>query len=728
MKDAPGTSKSPATPSANGIIRFGNFEVDPSAGELRRGGLRIKLGGQPFDVLVTLLQKPGQVVTREELHDKLWAQDTFVDFEHGLNKAINKVREALGDDADNPRFVETLPRRGYRFLAAVTRADAANSRGIPDTAVGAGQEPALSAPPAGHHWTRFSIWSAPLLAVLLMGIFIGLRTERLPRVKHYTQLTNDGLKKNATVASALATDGSRVYFWEQDGQQGLIAQVSVAGGSVSTLASFQNVRFSTLDYSAATSELLFSFDFQTPLWALRVPEGSARRRIGDFVVDDGSWAPDGQFIAFSSLNKLMVAKADGSQPRVLATSQDSRIEDSGIEYPRWSPDGKRLRFNINSDSGQRSIWEVAADGTNLHPLFTDWISRNDSGGSWTPDSKYFVYNSVLPSGHSSIFAIRQQSWIFDSRKPVELTPGPLSFSAPLMSTDGKKIFAIGFLDQGELVRHDSKTNTWVPYLSGISAAGVDFSRDSQWVTYVLVPEGTLWRSRVGGGERMQLTVPPMRAGLPRWSPDGNRIVFLGLRPGGQWTPYLVSANGGQPEQLVPEKKMYSDPTWSADGKRIVFGEGAVSPKGIHVVDVESRQVSDLPGSAGLFSPRWSPEGRLIIALTGVDESLQGPQKLMIFDLSTEKWREWSEESESGFNYPAFSRDGRYVYFSDVGAATFFRLRWGDKKPEPVAKIDAPGGMKQTDLWYWSGLTPDDSPLFLRDNSAREIYALDVDFP
>jgi len=122
MKEVLGTSKPSQTPSANSIIRFGNFEVDTRAGELRRGGLKVKLGGQPLDVLVTLLEKSGQVVTREELHEKLWSQDTFVDFEHGLNKAINKVREALGDDADNPRFVETLPRRGYRFLAPVTKA------------------------------------------------------------------------------------------------------------------------------------------------------------------------------------------------------------------------------------------------------------------------------------------------------------------------------------------------------------------------------------------------------------------------------------------------------------------------------------------------------------------------------------------------------------------------------------------------------------------------------
>ena len=117
----------PASPSPNGhsprqaneVLRFGSYEVDIRAGELRKDGIRIKLHGQPFDVLTLLLQRPGEVVTREELQQKLWASDTFVDFEHGLNKAINRVREALGDNADNPRFIETLPRRGYRFLAPV---------------------------------------------------------------------------------------------------------------------------------------------------------------------------------------------------------------------------------------------------------------------------------------------------------------------------------------------------------------------------------------------------------------------------------------------------------------------------------------------------------------------------------------------------------------------------------------------------------------------------------
>src|SRR5713101_5455359 len=113
--------------SSQQILRFGTFEVNPRSGELRKGGVRIKLHGQPFEVLAMLLERPGQVVTREELRLRLWPTDTFVNFDHGVNTAINKLREALGDSADNPRFVETLPRRGYRLVAGVEGQDRATA-------------------------------------------------------------------------------------------------------------------------------------------------------------------------------------------------------------------------------------------------------------------------------------------------------------------------------------------------------------------------------------------------------------------------------------------------------------------------------------------------------------------------------------------------------------------------------------------------------------------------
>src|SRR5215467_1532968 len=105
--------------AANGVIRFGIFDVDLRAGQLRRNGVKVRLQEQPFQVLAILLERPGEVVTREDLHARLWPADTFVDFDHGLNAAVKRLRDALGDSADNPRFVETLARRGYRFLAPV---------------------------------------------------------------------------------------------------------------------------------------------------------------------------------------------------------------------------------------------------------------------------------------------------------------------------------------------------------------------------------------------------------------------------------------------------------------------------------------------------------------------------------------------------------------------------------------------------------------------------------
>ncbi len=174
------------------------------SGELRRGGLKVKLSGQPFEVLVTLLEKSGQVVTREELHQKLWAQDTFVDFEHGLNKAINKVRDALGDDADNPRFIETLPRRGYRFLPPLMTSAPAEAPAVGQ--VTARQPPTASAllGAGTPRWStnRRKLWAvglAGLCAFLAVGFywFTHASSMRPPRVLRYRQLTADRQIKGA---------------------------------------------------------------------------------------------------------------------------------------------------------------------------------------------------------------------------------------------------------------------------------------------------------------------------------------------------------------------------------------------------------------------------------------------------------------------------------------------------------------------------------------------------
>ena len=197
------------------LVRFGIFEVDLQAGELRKAGLRLKLTGQPFQVLAILLERPGDVVTREELQKRLWP-DTFVDVDHNLNTAINKIREVLGDSAESPRFVETLPRRGYRFIGAINhenasasgQADLARLNG--DTTSGKTATVDAVAPVASGKFRWFGVLAAVLVILAIATTFVWLRLPQIPpRVLATTQLTKDGVPKDG-----LLTDGSRLYIGE----------------------------------------------------------------------------------------------------------------------------------------------------------------------------------------------------------------------------------------------------------------------------------------------------------------------------------------------------------------------------------------------------------------------------------------------------------------------------------------------------------------------------------
>ena len=176
-------------------------------------------------------------------------------------------------------------------------------------------------------------------------------------------------------------------------------------------------------------------------------------------------------------------------------------------------------------------------------------------GNWTPDGKYFIFQSDH-DGKTQIWAMPEKGRLVPQNRPepTQLTTGPLSYSPPFPVVDGKRIFAVGSQPRGELVRFNKKTQQFEPYLSGISADSVDFSRDGQWVAYVTYPEGNLWRSKADGSERLQLTFAPMQVLLPRWSPDQKQIVFTGFVPGKPGRNYMVSANGGVPQPVLPEEQ------------------------------------------------------------------------------------------------------------------------------------------------------------------------------
>jgi Tol biopolymer transport system component len=292
----------------------------------------------------------------------------------------------------------------------------------------------------------------------------------------------------------------------------------------------------------------------------------------------------------------------------------------------------------------------------------------------------------------------------------------MNFYSPLPAKDGKRLYIIGDQPRGEIVRYDSKTQQFVSYFSGISAELLNFSKDGEWVAYVSFPDECLWRSRMDGSQRLQLTFPPMRSHLPRWSPDGKQIAFPALVPGKDWKIHLVSSEGGITQPVMSEEQREIDVNWSPDGKSLVFG---VNRHTIRLLDLKSRQISTLPGSEGLFSPVWSPDGRYIAAMP------TDSQKLMLFDFTT---RKWTELLQTSVGYMSWSKDGKAIYFDRPGGTNpaMYRVRISDGKLEQLFSLK--NVRLVGSIGAWSGLSPDGSILMTRDAGTQEIYALDWEAP
>ena len=569
--------------------------------------------------------------------------------------------------------------------------------------------------------SRWWIWAATLVIAVaaILGI-IWLRTPLPPlRILATKQLTHDSVQK-----ARLMTDGSRIYFAESLGPSYHLAQVSVAGGEVAVIKSGILPYFLS-SISPDSSELLVTQNnpqINDPIWAIQLPVGSPRR-IADLTGHDPAWAPDGRLL-FGRGNDIWIAEHDGGYPRKLITTPD---------LPgafQFSPDGIHFRFSLgNLTTSISSLWEARLDGTGLHDILPGWNKPPaECCGKWTPDGKYFVFLSTHNNA-SNVWVLPEKASFGRtvSQVPMQLTTGPLQIYDVLPARNGKQLFVIGTQLNGELVKFDMKTSQFVPVLGGISAGDVDYSRDGSWITYVLYPEGTLWRSRVDGSERQQLTHPPMQAALAHWSPDGRQIAFSATLPGKPWRVFVISVDGGSPQPISSSEESQTDPTWSADGQTIAFGHTAQEEGDksyIGMFNVKSRQITRLAGSEGTFGPRWSPDGKYIVALPDDNSSLK------LYDAQAMTWKKLLQRPDL-VGYITWSQDSTSIYFDTLVTEqpAFYRLRVRDGKLDRIVDLKSyrlfpipfgPGS--------WSGLAPGDTPLFVRDISTSEIYAFDVDFP
>ena len=623
-----------------------------------------------------------------------------LDLERIIGKALEKDREVRYQSARDMRADLTRLKR-----------DAASGRVSSPSRV--------AAPRRRTRWVLAGLGLTVALGGLAVAVAVWRASPPLqPRIIGSQQITNDRFFKGAIV-----TDGSRLYFSAHHNSsradEQFVAQVATTGGETVMLPpGIAEI----LDISPNGTELLVAMrrdiEAEADLW-VRPVLGGTPRRLGDLRTGNpsfgGAWSPDGERIVYAQGSALHLARSDGTESRTLATTGGPPSS------PRWSPDGTRIRYFVaDLKTHKDAFWEVNADGTNPKEVLPGWKGAyHPCCGAWTPDGRYFVFAGGRPGWpERNLWALPEQRGLLQQGRaePVQLTFGPLSFSAPVPSRDGKRLFAVGTQHKGELVRFDARSGQFVPYLSGLSAQWVAWSKDASWVVYTTIPDGDLWRSRADGTERLLLTLPPLYAVEPQWSPDGQQIAFVGTTVGSDLRIYTVPAAGGTPRRATTGDLSELDPCWSSDGRRLLFGSfgPSTSPNPvIHVLDVPTGKVSELPGSQGLFAPRCSPDGRHVAALSS------DSRRLLLFDVGLGKW---TELYKGALEYPVWSRDGRHVYFD--AATEVKRVRIDDGHVEMVARVT--GFIRGA--WNWVGLAPDDSPLIVRDVGTEEIYALDWDAP
>jgi eukaryotic-like serine/threonine-protein kinase len=557
-----------------------------------------------------------------------------------------------------------------------------------------------------HRRGKVLVWSLGVVAVLTLAAaayLVMARQNNVPelRVSQYTQITHDGYAKQLK-----GTDGNRLYF-DQDQPQP-IGQVAISGGEIAPVpVAVPEPRL--VDVSPDGSAFLVAsftggLKKAYPLWSVRILGGSARH-LADVV--DAAWSTDGNTVAYSTgEGYIHLIQSDGAEDRRLASIG------SLLTSLCWSPDGKTIRFTKD-----QALWEMSSGGSNLHRVLPAWPADQDDG-HWAEDGRFFFVSS------GQIWAMDERRLLFrrSSDRPLPLTSGPIRWNSPIPGKDGKTIFASGVTPRGELIRFDSQSRQFQPFLAGISADSVSFSRDGKSVAYVSYPDGILWRANGDGSSRTQLTDGTFYPRLPIWSPDDTQILFMtSPQHGGTTRAYMVSSQGGTPQLLLPgEAGPETDPSWSPDGRKVAFStsrEAGDDPKSvIRILELDGNHVTTLPGSVGMFSPRWSPDGHSILTLNPKSIGLN------IFDVRTQRW---STPYRGPAGFPRWSRDSHSIYFLGLPYNPgVFRIPVTGGDAERITDLN---GVHYTGYYgVWFGLDPTDAPLLLRDIGTSDIYALKLE--
>ena len=642
----------------SGLIRFGSFELDPASGELRKTGARGKLQEQPFQVLRALVERPGEVVTREELHERLWPGDTFVEFDDGLNTAVRKIRQALGDAADNPRFVETLPKRGYRFIAPVRLPQGSSSEpGEPPHAPRSETHRADSKRRIG--WYAFGALAAvAAVAGAWTGMFGPDGPEPTAEPMRAVPLTSyPGVEKTA----GLSPDGRQVAFsWDGEGRDNFDIYVQQIGSGNLPI---RLTTHADHDLSPAWSPdgrfLVFArTSYESPAWTalpmvteyeifLMPAIGGPTRKVAETSYPKTAWPPDGQGIIGSARPSpeqppaLFVFPTDGSERRQLTWPPSEALY--GDVDPAVSPDGRSLAFyrRVGARSGPLLTLDMSKDSV-PRGAATEWNrSGRSKAAAWAPN------------GRDLIVVNRQRSFLAD--RLVRLSPeepdiprplaiGTMAATDPAIAAKANRLVFTQFqwnVNLAALRRTGAADGSWRtdPFPSSTRVEdSPHYSPDGKRIVFDSDRSGTqsLWVSDADGANaRLLHTFGFESAGSPRWSPDGRRVAF-DSRAAGTFDIYVINAGGGEPLRLTEDSAFDHMPRWSPDGEWVYFTSNRAGGWEIWKISAAGGEPLQVTRRGGTL-PFASPDGEYVYYLK--DDNLPLFQHSQLWRMPTARGQE-----------------------------------------------------------------------------------------
>ena len=512
----------------------------------------------------------------------------------------------------------------------------------------------------------------------------------------------------------MAMDGDRVLTSVMVNGRPRLSAIDVDTGEVHGIEVPDEISSNSLtDISKDGSRLLLrsqqSTESEQPLWVVPSVGGSGRRVQG-VLAHDAAWMPDGNGILYATGDELAEIGPNDS------STVYARLPGRAF-WLRWSPDGKLLRFTLfDPVTHAAALWEIAI-GSHTPRLVSLPEFKHSSAccGVWLPDGQSYIFQS-----NDNLWELKG---LGRNATLLQLTNGPLRSLSPVAARNGSRIFFVGLEPPSGLQKFDPERKEFRSAPAFLADANrVDFSRDGKWVAWTDIHE-KLWRAHIDGSDKVRLTSDALEVFLAQWSPDGKRLAVMARKAGGVWQIYLVDASGGKTEALLDETRNTADPGWSSDGESLVFGRepdlmGKESgPHTLKILNLSTRQMEEIPNSENLFSPRWSPDGRWIVALT-LDQ-----KTVALYDVARRRWQRLATTSAAD---PVWSADSKAIYVH-----AFLADR------EPILRIEVPTGTIQTvaDLgnfhdgeaanYFFGGITPKGEPLVQPRVGTGNLYALDL---